>query len=137
MLVIPRYAVTACETDHYILVVFVVMSKEEGSMYMERLHIPMILGRMGTSQASVETFQHIPMTVTGKTDRKALREEAENLFMARLKKSADHCTEHNTGLTTAVLETLRMLCEKILGVPLKVCVTTLDGSSLVVTLYLP
>ena len=30
VLVIPRYAVTACETDHYILVVFVVMSKEEG-----------------------------------------------------------------------------------------------------------
>ena len=29
VLVIPRYAVTACETDHYILVVFVVMSKEE------------------------------------------------------------------------------------------------------------
>lgn len=59
------------------------------------------------------------MTVTGKTDRKALREEAENLFVARLKKSADHCTEHNTGLTTAVSETLRMLCEKILGVPLQ------------------
>ena len=33
VLVIPRYAVTACETDHYILVVFVVMSKEERSMY--------------------------------------------------------------------------------------------------------
>ena len=33
MLVIPRYAVTACGTDHYILVVFVMMSKEEGSMY--------------------------------------------------------------------------------------------------------
>ena len=35
MLVIPRYAVTTCETYHYyyILVVFVMMSKEEGSMY--------------------------------------------------------------------------------------------------------
>ena len=33
MLVLPRYAVTACETDHQILVVFVMMSKEEGSMY--------------------------------------------------------------------------------------------------------
>ena len=33
LLVTPRYAVTACETDHYILVVFVVMSKEERSMY--------------------------------------------------------------------------------------------------------
>ena len=50
LLVIPRYAVTACETDHYILVVFVVMSKEEGSMYRGRLHIPVVLDRMSTSQ---------------------------------------------------------------------------------------
>ena len=57
MLVIPRYAVTACETDHYILVVFVVMSKEEGSMYRRKLHIPMILGRMGTSSNNIEMFQ--------------------------------------------------------------------------------
>ena len=40
MLVIPRYAVTACETDHYILVVFVVMSKEEGSMYSRKASYP-------------------------------------------------------------------------------------------------
>ena len=52
-------AVTACETDHYILVVFVVMSKEEGSMYSERLHIPIVLGRMSTSASSVEMFQQI------------------------------------------------------------------------------
>ena len=50
LLVIPRYAVTACETDHYILVVFVVMSKEEGLCTVKRIHIPMVLGRMGTSQ---------------------------------------------------------------------------------------
>ena len=55
MLVIPRYVVTACETDYYILVVFVVMSKEEGSMYRERLHIPVVLGRMSTSSNSVES----------------------------------------------------------------------------------
>ena len=36
MLVITRYAVTACETGHYILVVFVVMSKEEGLCTVER-----------------------------------------------------------------------------------------------------
>ena len=30
-------AVTACETDHYILVVFVVMSKEEGLCTVESL----------------------------------------------------------------------------------------------------
>ena len=58
MLVIPRYAVTAYKTDHYILVVFVVMSKEEGSMYRGKLHIPIILGRINTSSNSVETFQH-------------------------------------------------------------------------------
>ena len=50
VLVIPRYAVTACETGHYILIVFVVMSKEEGSMYRKRLHISVVLGRMDTSQ---------------------------------------------------------------------------------------
>ena len=58
MLIIPLYAVTACETGHYILGVFVVMSKEEGSMYREGLHIPMVLGRMSTSSNSVETFRH-------------------------------------------------------------------------------
>ena len=58
LLVLPRYAVTACETGHYILIVFVVMSKEEGSMYRERLYILMILGRMSTSANSVEMFQH-------------------------------------------------------------------------------
>ena len=52
-------AVTACETDHYILVVFVVMSKEEGSMYRGKLHIPIVLGRMGTSQTSVKTFREV------------------------------------------------------------------------------
>ena len=30
---------TACETDHYILVVFVVMSKEEGSMYRKKASV--------------------------------------------------------------------------------------------------
>ena len=39
--------------------VFVVMSKEEGSMYRRKLHIPMVLGRMSTSSNSVEMFQHI------------------------------------------------------------------------------
>ena len=58
MLVISGYAVTACETGHYILVVFVVMSKEEGICIVERLHISMILGRMSISSSSVETFQH-------------------------------------------------------------------------------
>ena len=33
------------------------MSKEEESMYSERLHIPMVLGRMSTSASSVEMFQ--------------------------------------------------------------------------------
>ena len=62
---------------------------------------------------------HIPMTMTGKTDRKTLRKEAEELFMARFKKSADHCTEHQGDLTTALADTLRLLCEKTLGVPLQ------------------
>ena len=36
--------------------VFVVMSKEEGSMYSERLYISIILGRISTSSNSVESF---------------------------------------------------------------------------------
>ena len=59
MLVIPRYAVTACETDHYILNVFVVMSKEEGLSTVGSLHILMVLGRISTSAHSVEMFQQI------------------------------------------------------------------------------
>ena len=51
-------AVTACETDHYILVVFVVMSKEEESIYRRKPYISMILGRISTSANSVEMFQH-------------------------------------------------------------------------------
>ena len=34
------------------------MTKEEGSMYSERLHIPVVLGRISTSANSVEMFQH-------------------------------------------------------------------------------
>ena len=64
-------------------------------------------------------IDRIPMTVTGKTDRKTLREEVEKLFANRSQKSADHCTEHHGGLTTTTAETLRMLCEKTLGVPLQ------------------
>ena len=62
---------------------------------------------------------HIPMTMTGKTGRKTLRKEVEELFVARFKNSADHCTEHQGGLTTALADTLRLLCEKTLGVPLQ------------------
>ena len=73
MLVIPRYAVTACETDHYILVVFVVMSKEERSMYRRKLHIPMVLGRMSTSQTVLKhsniraldlLYDMVPLAIT-------------------------------------------------------------------------
>ena len=56
MLVIPRYIVTACETDYYILIVFVVMSKKEESMYSKRLYILKILGRISTSLISVKAF---------------------------------------------------------------------------------
>ena len=57
MLIISRYAVTTCETNYYILIIFVVISKEEGLCIVEKLYIPMVLGRMGTSSSSVETFQ--------------------------------------------------------------------------------
>ena len=50
--------ISACETDHYILIVFVVISKEEGLSIVESLHILMILGRISTSASSVEMFQH-------------------------------------------------------------------------------
>ena len=46
-------------------IVFVVMSKEEGSMYRERLHISIILGRMSTSANSVETFRHQSREIKG------------------------------------------------------------------------
>ena len=58
MLVIPRYVVTACETVTIYSLVFVVISKKEGLYTVERLHIPMVLGRMSTSSNSVEAFQH-------------------------------------------------------------------------------
>ncbi|KAM0798921.1 hypothetical protein BDR22DRAFT_808082 [Usnea florida] len=61
----------------------------------------------------------IPMTMTGKTDRKTMRREAEKLFVARSKTTANRCTEHHRGMTGAVADTLRMLCEKILGLPLQ------------------
>ena len=35
------------------------MSKKEGSMYSERLYIPIVLGRISTSLNSVETFQQV------------------------------------------------------------------------------
>ena len=44
MLIIPRYIVTTCETDYYILVIFVVISKKEESIYRGKLYISMILG---------------------------------------------------------------------------------------------
>ena len=62
---------------------------------------------------------HIPMTMTGKTDRKPLLQEAEKLFVARSKTLANHCTEHHRGLTTAMADTLKMLCEKTLGLLLQ------------------
>ena len=40
----------ACETVTIYWFVFVVMSKEEESIYRRKLHIPMVLGQMGTSQ---------------------------------------------------------------------------------------
>ena len=57
MFIIPRYVVTACEIDHYILSVFVVISKKEGLCIVERLYIPVILGRISTSSNSVKAFQ--------------------------------------------------------------------------------
>ena len=45
---------------------FVVMSKEEGSMYRKRLHIPMILGRIDTSQTVLKRSD------TGKTRKMKL-----------------------------------------------------------------
>ena len=51
---------TAFETDHYILVVFVVMSKEERSMYRGRLHVPMVLGQMSTSQTVLKRSNTFP-----------------------------------------------------------------------------
>ena len=56
MLIIPRYVVTACETDHYILIIFVVISKEEESIYRKRLYILIILGRISINLNSVESF---------------------------------------------------------------------------------
>ena len=61
----------------------------------------------------------IPMTTTGKTDRETLRKEAEKLFVARSKTTANHCTEYHRDMTAAVADTLRMLCEKILDLPLQ------------------
>ena len=57
VLVIPRYAVTACETVTIYWLVFVVMSKEEGLCTVGSLLIPMILGRISTSSNSVEMYQ--------------------------------------------------------------------------------
>ena len=54
MLIITRYAVTACETVTIYLFVFVVISKEEGSIYRR-----MVLGRISTSANSVEMFQYL------------------------------------------------------------------------------
>ena len=62
---------------------------------------------------------HIPMTMTGKTDRKTLLQEAEKLFVTRSKTRVNHCTEHHRDLTTAKADTLKMLCEKTLGLPLE------------------
>ncbi|KAJ6131846.1 hypothetical protein N7471_007061 [Penicillium samsonianum] len=61
----------------------------------------------------------IPMMRTGKTDRKALRQEAEKLLAAQLKGSTDNCTEHHGGLTVATEGTLIKLCRKVLGIPLQ------------------
>ena len=62
---------------------------------------------------------HIPMTGTGKTDRKTLRRQAEQLFVTRMEQSARHYIEYHGASTTAVPDTLRMLCEKTLGFPLQ------------------
>ena len=62
---------------------------------------------------------HIPMTMTGKTDRKTLRQEAENLFVARLERLVNNATENHKDSTMASADTLRMLCEQTLGLPLR------------------
>ena len=56
MLIISRYVVTTCEIDYYILIIFVVISKKEESIYRKRLYILMVLGRISTSLNSVESF---------------------------------------------------------------------------------
>ena len=53
-----RYIVTTCEIDHYILFIFVVISKKEESIYRERLYILIILDRISISLNSVKAFQH-------------------------------------------------------------------------------
>ena len=58
-MVIPRYAITRCETDHYILVIFVVISKKEESMYRRKLHIPIILDQISTSQTVLKRSNNI------------------------------------------------------------------------------
>ena len=63
MLVISRYVVTTCEIDYYILVIFVVISKKEESMYRERLYISITLGRIITSQIVLKRFNSYGDTI--------------------------------------------------------------------------
>ena len=51
------------------------MSKKEGSIYSERLHILMVLGRISTSASSVKMFQHWQ-----KSKNKAIYNHADSLI---------------------------------------------------------
>ena len=65
MLIISRYAVTACVRSIIIyLLIFVVISKEEESIYRKRVYILIILGRISTSSNSVKTFQYKEIIVS-------------------------------------------------------------------------
>lgn len=64
-------------------------------------------------------LRRIPMTRTGKTDRKALRSEAQELFRTQSSTLLPHGSRHNEVSTSPEAETLRLLCEKTLGLRLE------------------